>query len=140
MTDMAKQVGRFSVVGALAFAVDYVVLMLLTFRLGMRTADAAAISFLVVNLFTYYMDMHFVFSHREDISRTREFLTFAALLFVGMLINEAVISLIVGVAGKTELTVSVAKVASSMAVTTWNFFSRRRWLDAGSQKVPQASE
>ena len=133
MSRLVEQVEKFSVVGAIAFALDYLILMLLTFHLGMRPVDAAGISFVVVNLFTYFVEMRFVFTHRKGFSRTREILTFFGLLFVGMVINEIIVEVVVRLMGTTRVTVSVAKVLSSLCVTTWNFYSRRRWLDGGAK-------
>lgn len=133
MSRLVEQVEKFSIVGAIAFALDYLILMLLTFHLGMRPVNAAGISFVVVNLFTYFAEMRYVFTHRKDWSRMREFLAFFGLLFVGMIINEVIVEVVVRLLGTTRLTVSVAKVLASLCVTTWNFYSRRRWLDGSEQ-------
>lgn len=134
MGELWEQAGKFSIVGAMAFALDYLLLMLMTFHLGIRPVYASAISFVVVNLFTYFTSMRYVFTHRSDVSRGREFLMFVGLLLVGMLINSTIVEVIVQLAGTTRLSVSVAKGLASFVDAVWNFFSRRRWLDGSTRE------
>ena len=133
MSRLVEQASKFSLVGVLAFVLDYAVLMLLTFHTGLSAVEAAGISFIVANLFTYFVSMRYVFTHRKDMSRMREFVMFGMLLLIGMLLNEVIVELFVRLAGTTRLSVSAAKIVSSFAVTVWNFYSRRRWLDGSEQ-------
>lgn len=131
MARLAKQARRFVALGALDFGLDYVLLMLLTFHVGLRPVQAAAVSFLVVNVFTYYMSMRFIFRHREDITRLQEIAMYVVLLGVGLCFNLLVMWVAPKLLGTTRLGISISKVLASMTVSTWNFFSRRHWLDAG---------
>ena len=56
---------------------------------------------------------------------------YVALLGVGLCINSLVMWVAPKLLGTTRLGISISKVLASMAVSTWNFFSRRHWLDAG---------
>lgn len=138
MASIVKQAGKFSIAGAIGFAVDYVVLMLLSFQSGMNPVVAAAISFIVANTTCYFIDMRFVFTHRSDISRRREFLIFFALAVIGLGINELIIWIAMHLFVETPVSLSVAKVVASITVTIWNFLSRRRWLDADVAQKPRA--
>lgn len=86
---LLAQIARFGVVGIIAFAIDYALLMLLSQVLGMNPVPAAAISFVVSLVFNYLASMRLVFSHREELSKRREFAIFLALSAVGLGINEA---------------------------------------------------
>lgn len=131
MDKLIQQVLKFGVVGALAFAIDYGLLMLLSQVCGVDPVLSAAVSFCVSLVFNYVASMRFVFTHRDDLSRSREFVTFLVLSVVGLAINEAVMWLGVAWLGSSALAVTVTKVFATGVVMVWNFLSRKKWLDAG---------
>ena len=128
---LAAQFMKFGVVGVIAFAIDYGVLMLLSQALGMDPVLAAGISFTVSVVFNYLASMKYVFTHREGMSRRREFVTFVVLSVIGLGINELIVWAGTSVLGTSALWVSVTKFVATAVVMVWNFLSRRRWLDAG---------
>ena len=136
MKPIVRQAGLFGVVAALSFVIDYATMMLLSFSRGFDPVLAAGISFVAANVFNYLVAMRLVFQHREELSRRHEFLLFLALATVGLLINEAIIFAATRLSGETPLVVSIAKLVASASVSTWNFFSRRHWLD-GSWRTPE---
>lgn len=131
MNRLMDQLLKFGVVGTIAFGIDYGLLMVLTQLVGMPPVPAAAISFVVSLVFNYLASMRFVFSHRDDLSRSREFLIFLVLSAVGLGINELIVWVGTSVLGTSALWVSVTKFVATAVVMVWNFLSRRRWLDAG---------
>ena len=116
MRQSVKQFTRFAAVGTSTFLVDYVLLMVLSQLLGMDPVLAGAISFTVSLVLNYLLSMKFVFTRRQDISRRRQFGLFVVLSLVALVLNEIIIWIV--------------KLIATMMVTLWNFFSRRRWLDA----------
>ena len=128
---------KFGVVGVIAFVIDFGVMVLLHETLGMDPAIAAAISFSVSTVFNYLASMRFVFTHRDDLSRQREFVIFVVLSVVGLFINE--ICMVAGQAMFEGMGFDYAhgpyymlvKVFATAVVMFWNFFSRKKWLDAG---------
>ncbi len=131
MGKLVEQILKFGVVGVLAFAIDYGLLMLLSQVCGVDPVLSAAISFCVSLTFNYLASMRFVFRHREDISRTREFVTFLILSAIGLGINEVIMWGGVNLLGNNPLAVTATKVVATGIVMVWNFVSRKRWLDAG---------
>ncbi len=134
MGKLIQQFLKFGVVGVIAFAIDYGVLMLLSQVFGMDPVLAAGISFCVSVIFNYLASMRYVFTHREDLSRTREFVIFIVLSAVGLAINEACMAAGVAVLGTSALMVTVTKLFATAVVMVWNFFSRKKWLDAGDKE------
>lgn len=96
MRKLIEQFLKFGVVGTIAFCIDYGVLMLLSQAFGVDPVLSAAVSFCVSVVFNYMASMRYVFTHREDMSRGREFVIFIVLSAVGLAINE--ICMAVGVA------------------------------------------
>ena len=130
MRKLIEQVLKFGVVGFAAFGIDYGVLMLLSQVLGVDPVLSAAISFCVSLLFNYLASMRFVFKRRDDLSRTREFITFLVLSGIGLLINEVLMWAGVTLLGNSPLMVTITKVFATAVVMVWNFLSRKRWLEA----------
>ncbi len=133
MRRLIEQLLKFGVVGVLAFLIDYGVLMLLSQVFRMNPVAAAAISFVVSVVFNYVASMRYVFSHRDDLSKGREFAIFVVLSVIGLGINELCMWAGTSVLGEDALMVTVTKVFATAVVMVWNFVSRKRWLDAGEQ-------
>ena len=137
MGKLIQQFLKFGVVGVIAFVIDYGVLMLLSQVFGMDPVLAAGISFCVSVIFNYLASMRYVFTHREDLSRGREFVIFIVLSAIGLVINEACMAAGVALLGTSALMVTVTKLFATALVMVWNFVSRKKWLDGGNQ-TPEA--
>lgn len=131
MKGLIEQFLKFGVVGAIAFLIDYGVLMLLSQVIGMDPVISASISFVVSVVFNYVASMHYVFTRRDDISRRREFTIFVILSAIGLVINEIIMVIGVNVLGDSALMVTITKLVATAIVMAWNFVSRKKWLDAG---------
>lgn len=131
MRKLIEQFLKFGVVGTVAFAIDYGTLMLLSQVFGVDPVLAAGISFCVSVIFNYLASMRFVFTHRQDMSRGREFVVFIVLSAVGLVINELCMAVGVAALGTSALMVTVTKLFATAVVMVWNFFSRKKWLDGG---------
>ena len=131
MRKLIEQFLKFGVVGTIAFCIDYGVLMLLSQAFVVDPVLSAAVSFCVSVVFNYMASMRYVFTHRADMSRSREFAVFIVLSAVGLVINEACMAAGVAVLGISALMVTVTKLFATAVVMVWNFFSRKKWLDGG---------
>lgn len=125
---LVKQFMKFGVVGAIAFVIDYGLLALLTELFGINYLVSATISFTVSVIFNYVASMRYVFRHKEDMSRRREFVIFVVLSVIGLLINNFVMWLGVETFGVHYL---VVKIVATAIVMVWNFVTRKIFLDAG---------
>lgn len=131
MKKLIEQILKFGVVGIIATVIDFGVLYILSQPLGMDPVISAGISFCVSLVFNYVASMRYVFTHREDMSRSREFVIFLVLSLIGLAINEAVMAAGVAVLGNSVLAVMGTKALATAIVMVWNFVSRKKWLDAG---------
>ena len=127
MERLIEQMLKFGIVGVIAFAIDYGAMVLFVELLGMNPVLAAGISFCISVTFNYFASMRYVFTHRADLSRQAEFAIFIVLSVIGLGINEALMW-----AGVDILLVSylIVKLFATAVVMGWNFFSRKKWLDA----------
>lgn len=131
MKKLIEQILKFGVVGIIATVIDFGVLYILSQPLGLDPVLSAGISFCVSLVFNYAASMRYVFTHREDMSRSREFVIFLVLSLIGLVINEAIMAAGVAVLGNSALAVMGTKVLATAIVMVWNFVSRKKWLDAG---------
>ena len=120
-----QQFVKFAVVGFASLAVEYT---LLTCFLGaqMNYLVATTISFAASIVINYLLSMRYVFTHRDGLSRKREFTIFAVLSAVGLGLND--LYMFVGV-GLLNIGTMAMKLISTFFVTWYNYFTRRRFLD-----------
>ena len=122
-----QQFVKFAIVGFASLAVEYA---LLTCFLSARMNYLAAttVSFAASIVVNYVLSMRYVFTHRDGISRKREFTIFAVLSAIGLGMND--LYMFVGV-GLLNIGTMACKLISTFFVTWYNYFSRRRFLDGG---------
>ena len=128
MKKLFAQFMKFGGGGALAVCIDYGLLALLTEVFGVHYLVSATISFTVSVVFNYLASMRYVFTHKEDMSRRREFVIFIILSVIGLLINNVCMWAGVELLGVHYL---IVKIAATAIVMVWNFVTRKIFLDAG---------
>lgn len=136
--NLIKQFLKFQVVGCIAFVIDYGGLMLLSQACGMDPVLAAAISYIVSTVFNYYASMKFVFTHKDGMSRRREFMIFFILSVIGLGLNEIIIWIGTSYWGVDAFAVTASKLVATCIVAVYNFFTRRYFLDAGNGQDQEA--
>ena len=126
MKDLAKQFLKFGVVGVVAFIIDYGLMILLAEVFKFDYMLSATLSFIASVVFNYFASMRYVFSHKEGMSRRKEFIIFLVLSAIGLLLNNML--MFVGV----ELFLvdyRITKIFATLVVTFYNFFSRKKFLE-----------
>ncbi|WP_195419537.1 GtrA family protein [Collinsella sp. D33t1_170424_A12] len=132
MQRLIQQIMKFGIVGVLAFVIDYGLMVALTELVGLAPVASATVSFIVSVVFNYVASMRFVFSHKEGMSKQREFAIFVVLSVIGLLINDGLMW-----AG-TELVAidyRIVKIGATAVVMVWNFVTRKLFLDGGEQQA-----
>lgn len=126
MKTLLAQLAKFGVVGVVATVIDFGVMNLLHYGMHIDILIANTAGFVISLIFNYVASMKFVFEHREDMSRRREFAVFVVLSIVGLLLNDGiVVALNKGVA----LEANLAKIAATALVMIYNFVTRKIFLD-----------
>ena len=114
-----QQFMKFAAVGIFSFVVDWLLLVILTEGFGIDYLVSTTVSFLVSVSLNYALSMKYVFEHRDDMSRKREFTIFAitdVLMFAGVTI--------------LNIAYQAMKVIATFCVTWYNFFTRKKFLSA----------
>lgn len=128
MKQLIAQFAKFGVVGVIAFVIDYGLMVLLTELFNVNYLISATISFMVSVIFNYVASMRYVFTHKEGLSRRREFVIFIVLSVIGLLINDVLMWAGVDLFGISYLLV---KIFATAVVMVWNFVTRKIFLDGG---------
>lgn len=128
MKKLIAQFMKFGVVGVIAFCIDYGILALLTEVFGVNYLVSATISFTVSVVFNYVASMRYVFTHKEGMSKRREFIIFVVLSVIGLGINNLCMWVGVELFGIHYL---ITKIGATAIVMVWNFVTRKIFLDAG---------
>ena len=112
---------RFSVVGGIATAIQYALLILLVHALGMAPTPASSIGFGLSAGVNYLLNYRFTFqSSRAHGPAAAKFGLLAA---AGLLVNAVIMHLMTG-AGVHYL---LAQVCATVAVLFWNFVGNSIW-------------
>src|SRR2546428_9436920 len=120
-----KQQGlRFILVGATTAFLDYSTLYLLTVRLGWGYLLSAAVGFMLGSTCNYVISVNGVFVPGK-FRRKIEFSFFIITSFVGLMLNQLVMWLLVEIQGINYL---YAKAFAVAIVTLWNFSMKKRFV------------
>lgn len=126
MRKLIEQIMKFGVVGVIAFVIDFGVMVFLTEVFGIDPVISATVSFIISVIFNYAASMRYVFSHREGISRTREFVIFVVLSAIGLGINDLLIWAGTDLA---SFDYRLVKIFATAVVMVWNFVTRKIFLE-----------
>ena len=113
---------RYFFVGGFAFVVDFGLLYILTEYAGLHYLLSATLSFISGLLVNYIISCIWVFSTSKLKTRLVEFLFFAAIGVVGLLLNDALIWLFTDCIGTHYM---FSKIVAAAIVYLWNFFARK---------------
>jgi len=108
--------------GIAAFAVDYLLLYILT-EIGLHYLIAAAVAFITGTTVNYYLCKALVFNaYIPRFKNTPEYLFFIIIGVIGLGLTELFMYLFTDVVGFHYL---ASKIISGTLVSLWNFFARR---------------
>lgn len=125
--ELLMQFCKFGLVGTLCFCIDYGLMVLLTEADVLGYFPASAISFVISVIVNYILSMRFVFKGKDELSKVQEMAIFVALSLVGLALNQMIMWIAVEF---FQMFYAVAKIFSAMLVTTYNFVSRKLFLEA----------
>jgi putative flippase GtrA len=120
--NIAIQAFRFIVVGLVAFAVDFSLLMIAVNVWQWNYLVSAALAYAVGLSINYCLCVHWVFSQRRFHDRKPEILLFALIGITGLGLTELILWTGKDMMG---LDLRLAKGAALLAVAVWNFLLRK---------------
>ena len=128
MKKILMQFCKFSMVGVVAFLIDYGLLFAFTDLLHMHYLVSSMLSFSVASVFNYIYSTKYVFECREEQRKAGQFTVFLLLSACGLLLNSMLMKTFVE---NMAFHYMVAKLFSAVIVSIWNFISRKIFLEEG---------
>lgn len=130
MKKLVRQMLRFAAVGLSAFALDYVLFIVLH-MFGISYLIANIVSYTLSTVYNFILSMRFVFSGKSSQTRLQQFVIFLVLGFVGLGLNELYLWLLVDFC---HIAPAVSKLIAAFLVTIFNFITRKIFLEDRSPK------
>lgn len=125
--NLFNQIIKFSIVGGLAFIIDYGILFLLSDVFNINYLISSIISFSVSVIFNYILSTQWIFLSSKNASKkTFEFFIFITLSIVGLLVNSFIMWFFVEIINIHYL---ITKVIATLIVMIYNFISRKIFLE-----------
>jgi putative flippase GtrA len=126
---LLKELGAFGVVGAFCFVLDIALFQLFYGGLHIGPVLAKLLSTLVSMTVAYFGHRHWSFSHRARTGLRREYMLFAVVNGVTLLIGLAIVWFVHGPLGQdSALVLQAANIASIALGTAIRYVSYRRWV------------
>jgi putative flippase GtrA len=126
---LVKELGAFGIVGAACFVLDIGLFQLLYAHVGLGAVTSKLLSTLVSMTVAYVAHRQWSFSHRARTGVRREYLVFAVVNGVTLLLSLGVVAFVRYPLGQDDaLVLQLANVGSIAAGTMIRFLSYRRWV------------
>lgn len=122
---------KFGVVGVIATVIDFGVMNILYYGLGLDILIANTSGFVISLIFNYLASMKYVFAHKEGMSRRREFVIFVVLSVIGLVLND---SIVLALKSGLGLEANLAKICATALVMVYNFVTRKIFLEGEETK------
>jgi len=121
-TLLNAEIVRYGMISAVALAVDFALLAMLTRMLGIHYLVSATCSFLAGGVVAYFLSVRYVFRFHRVQTRSVEATVFVALGAVGLAVNAAVLALAIGRLGASLI---VGKCAAACGTFGINYLLRK---------------
>lgn len=131
MGKLVAQIMKFGVVGVIATVIDFGVMNILYYGLGLDILIANTSGFVISLIFNYLASMKYVFAHKEGMSRRREFVIFVVLSVIGLMLNDGIVLALKSGLG---LEANLAKICATALVMVYNFVTRKIFLEGEETK------
>lgn len=130
LSDLVREVGKFGVVGAIAFVVDLGLYNQLRFGVGWGPLTATTIATLVAVTVAYIGNRFWTWRHRSHHGVRREYFMFALVNGGGLVIQVACVAFVAYVLGLRDhqLAENFAKITGIGLGTVFRFWAYRTWV------------
>lgn len=139
MKQLINQIIKFGIVGFFCFFVDFGVTNVLSGLFGVHYLIAKFFGFVVSAIVNYLLSIKYVFTHKKEMDKKKEFTVFIILSAIGLVINEIVMYICVdGIYMHSDplqnlisedLMVMAGTVIATAVVMVYNFISRKLFLE-----------
>lgn len=126
MKKLFEQIIKFSIVGGLAFLIDYGIMVLCKEVFKFDVLVAAGFGFTVSVIFNYIASVKWVFNVNENNSKSKQFITFIIFSIIGLIITEIIMYIGTDI---MKISYLIVKVGATLIVMIFNFITRKLFLE-----------
>lgn len=121
-----KQIFKFGIVGGLAFAIDYSIMVLCKEIFRLDVLVSAGLGFTISVIFNYIASVKWVFEVNKKNSKAKQFITFIIFSIIGLILTEIIMYV-----GTDKMCISylIVKVVATLIVMVFNFVTRKLFLE-----------
>lgn len=135
---LLKELSAFGVVGGVCFVIDVGLFQFLYVHAHMDAVTAKTVSTLVSMTVAYFAHRYWSFSHRARTGLRREYVLFAAVNGLTLLLNVGVVAFVRYPLGQhSAVVLQLANVVSIGVGTVVRYLSYRRWVFPALPELPQ---
>ncbi|MCM1125037.1 MAG: GtrA family protein [Lachnospiraceae bacterium] len=139
MKQLINQIIKFGIVGLFCFFIDFGITTGLTNLFGVHYLISKFLGFVISAVVNYLLSIKFVFTHKKEMDKKKEFTVFLILSAIGLVINEIVMYFCVdGIYMHSQplqnllsedLMIMAATIIATGVVMVYNFISRKLFLE-----------
>lgn len=139
MKQLINQIIKFGIVGFFCFFIDFGITTGLTNLLGVHYLISKFLGFVISAVVNYLLSIKFVFTHKKEMDKKKEFIVFLILSAIGLVINEIVMyccvdgiylhSQVLQNLITQDLMIMAATIIATGVVMVYNFISRKLFLE-----------
>lgn len=139
MKQLINQIIKFGIVGFFCFFIDFGITTGLTNLFGVHYLISKFLGFVISAVVNYLLSIKFVFTHKKEMDKKKEFIVFLILSAIGLVINEIVMFCCVdGIYLHSralqnlitqDLMIMAATIIATGVVMVYNFISRKLFLE-----------
>lgn len=123
--ELINQIIKFTVVGGVAFIIDYSLLYILTEYLDVYYFISSIISFIISLAVNYVLSIKWVFSVNKK-QTYEDILLFIFLSVIGLIINQIIMYIGVDILDTYYM---ITKLIATIIVMIWNFITRKIFVE-----------
>ena len=123
---LVQQIVKFTVVGGLAFIIDYATIIICKEIFNINVLLSAAIAFTVSVIFNYILSIKWVFDEKQKRSKEKNFIYFIILSIIGLILTEIIMWIGTDLVNIHYLFV---KIIATAIVMVFNFITRKAFLE-----------
>lgn len=126
MKNLINQIIKFGVVGAVAFVIDYGIMVLCKEIFHFSVLLSAGFGFTISVIFNYIASVKWVFNVKDDNNKSKQFITFIIFSIIGLILTEIIMYIGTDIINISYL---IVKVAATLIVMVFNFITRKLFLE-----------
>lgn len=125
----AAELTKFGLIGMVNTALDFAILNLLHFGLGVGPLTSKCVSTVIAATSSYFMNRHWTFRNRARSGMRREYTLFFLLNLIGLAIGLVCIAIVhYGLRMDSLAAINAANLVGLVIGTVFRFWSYRRWV------------